>query len=243
MHKNKSIVCVIPARMQSTRFPRKMVAPLGGKPLIQWAFEGAKKVSFFDKVVVAVDGDELYDIVTGFGGEALITSPDCLSGTDRLIELQQTGKIQGDIWVNWQGDEPFLTEETIGSLLQTCDAPSGEIWTLKRKITKKEEIESPHVVKVVCDARGRALYFSRSCIPSDKKNLYAHVGIYAYTDEALRKIGGFSPSPLEKQESLEQLRYLYHGMQIEVHEISQEIFGIDTKEELAIAEQMCYHFT
>ncbi|NGX47885.1 MAG: 3-deoxy-manno-octulosonate cytidylyltransferase [Chlamydiae bacterium] len=238
---NKSIVCVIPARMQSSRFPRKLLVPLGGKPLIQWAFEGAMRVSFFDKVVVAVDDPELYEVVTDFGGEALLTSLTCASGTERLIELQTKEKVQGDIWVNWQGDEPFITEETIACLLQSCN--SGEVWTLKRKIKKEEEIESPHIVKVVCDAKGHALYFSRSCIPSDKKNLYKHIGIYAYTDAALRKISSLSPCPLEQQESLEQLRFLYHGMQIQVHETTQEIIGIDTQEELAIAEKMCYHLT
>jgi 3-deoxy-manno-octulosonate cytidylyltransferase (CMP-KDO synthetase) len=238
---NKTIICVIPARMLSSRFPRKMVAPLGGKPLIQWAWEGAMKVPFFDQVIVAVDGLELYEAVLDFGGKVLLTSPECKSGTERLVELQREKKIEGDIWVNWQGDEPFITEETISTLLQSCDDPDGEIWTLKRKITAEEEVDSPNVVKVVCDVIKRALYFSRSSVPYGKKNLYKHIGLYAYSSKALEKIGSLSPCLLEEQECLEQLRFLYHGMQIKVHETEQEIFGINTKEELAMAQEMCYH--
>jgi len=233
-------ICVIPARLEASRFPEKLLALLGGKPLIQWAWEGAKNVSLFDQVVVAVDSKELLDCVENFGGEAILTSKECASGTDRLVELQQSRQLEGDIWVNWQGDEPFITEAAISSLLQSLSG--GEIWTLKKKITKEEEIASPHVVKVVCDERGRALYFSRSCIPSDQKNIYKHIGLYAYTDSALSKIAQLPPCALEKQERLEQLRFLYNGMQIQVHETDQEIFGIDTKEELAIAERMCYNY-
>ncbi|MDN3507058.1 MAG: 3-deoxy-manno-octulosonate cytidylyltransferase [Simkaniaceae bacterium] len=230
------VVCVIPARLDATRFPRKLLAPLAGKPLIQWAYEGAKSVSLFDQVVVAVDSKELLDCVDSFGAKAILTSTECASGTDRLVEVRQ--QLNADIWVNWQADEPFITEQSISTLLRAPE--EGEVWTLKKKIISDEEILSPHVVKVVTDEKGRALYFSRSCIPSDQKNVYKHIGLYAYTDKALYTIGKLEPCALEKQESLEQLRFLYHGMQIQVHETSQEIFGIDTKEELAIAERMCY---
>lgn len=242
MYKGKSIICVIPARLASLRFPKKMIAPLGGKPLLQWAYEGAASVSFFDEVIVAVDSQELYDLVEGFGGYPYLTSPDCENGTMRLVELQNRGASDCEIWVNWQGDEPFLRESTLATLLQSCDDEEGEVWTLKRKILEPNLLESKDVVKVVDDHEGRALYFSRSCIPSNQENIYKHVGLYAYTRDALEKIGKLPPCELEKQEDLEQLRFLYYQMRIDVHETDQEIFGIDTKEELAIAEQMCYSF-
>lgn len=243
MLKNKTIVCVIPARLSSTRFPRKMLALLSGKPLIQWAFERACQVSFFDEVAIAVDSYELYEVVTSFGAKAFVTSLDCANGTDRLCELKRQKKLQGEIWVNWQGDEPFLKEETMHTLLQSIENPLEEIWTLKKKIHKAEEVHSPHVVKVVCDKQGRALYFSRSTIPSDPDNaiVYKHIGLYAFSETALEKIASLSPCQLELQEKLEQLRFLYHGMCIQVHETTEEIFGIDTKEQLAIAQEMCYY--
>src|SRR5262249_2908107 len=106
---NKKIICIIPARLGSTRFPRKMLAPLRGKPLVQWAYEGAKRCNCFDEVVVAVDSEELAAVVEGFGGTALLTSPTCQNGTERLVELQRMERLKGDIWVCWQGDEPFIT--------------------------------------------------------------------------------------------------------------------------------------
>lgn len=236
---SNKVVCVIPARLKSSRFPRKMLADLGDKPLVQWAYEAAKNCPVFDEVVVAVDSKEIFDVVQDFGGEPIMTSVDCLTGTDRLIELQKRKELAGDIWVNWQGDEPFITEEVIAQLLQSIDEEEEEIWTLKRKIDKIEEIDSPHVVKVVCDHSGKALYFSRSSIPY-QGNFFKHVGLYAYRASALEKIGGMQPCSIEKAENLEQLRFLYHGMKIRVHETQKEIFGIDTKEELAIAQTICY---
>ncbi|NGX37485.1 MAG: 3-deoxy-manno-octulosonate cytidylyltransferase [Chlamydiae bacterium] len=240
---SKKVACVIPARLASTRFPRKVLAPLGGKPLIQWAYEGAMKTGLFDQVVLAVDCIELLEAAKAFGGEAILTDPNCQSGTDRLVELDQKKKLQADIWVNWQGDEPFITKEMIETLLQSTGEPGEEIWTLKRKIDKPEEITSQNVVKVVCDQSKRALYFSRNPIPANEKNIYKHIGIYAYSADALKRIASLEPSPLEKAEKLEQLRFLDNGMSIHVHETYQEIFGIDTKEELALAESLCYTFT
>lgn len=230
---NKSVACVIPARLGSTRFPRKMLALLKGKPLVQWAYEGAMRCRLFDEVVVAVDSDEILDVVEGFGGRAVMTSVHCLNGTERQIELRQRGLVKTDIWVNWQGDEPFIGPEMIKTLLQNCD--EGEIWTLKKAI---DDPSNPNVVKVVCDSQGRALYFSRSPIPYGAKKYYKHVGIYAFSDGALQKISKLKPCQLEEIERLEQLRWLDHGMSIRVHETSQEIIGIDTPEQLMVAEEL-----
>jgi len=168
-----------------------------------------------------------------------MTCEGCLSGTDRLIELQKTQKMQGDIWVNWQGDEPFIHKEMIGDLLQSTDQDC-DIWTLKKEIKKELDIEDPNVVKVVTDFHNKALYFSRSPIPYDRDGLddvtcYKHIGIYAYTGKALEKISNLKESSLERSEGLEQLRFLENGMKIEVHETSFETQGIDVPEDLAKA--------
>lgn len=237
------ITCIIPARLNSTRLPRKVLTILHGKPLLQWVWEAATNTECFQQIIIAVDAKETADVARSFGADVLFTNPNCMSGTDRLIEIQESGNVHADIWVNWQGDEPFITRLMIEKLLQSSDSFDEEIWTLKRRIDRPAEIDSPHVVKVVCDAKGKALYFSRSKIPyfrepSEETIYYKHVGIYAFSDAALRKIGQVPIAPLEEAEKLEQLRYLYHGMKIRVHETDQEIFGIDTAEQLAKASQI-----
>lgn len=236
----RKTVCVIPARMESTRFPGKMLAPLGGKPLVTWAYEAAKFCGCFDDVVVATDSKAIADVVLTIGAKTVMTDPACESGTDRLVEVQKKKLLRGDVWVNWQGDEPFISKEAIEDLLQSTNSPDQEIWTLKKTIDTPELIAAPSVVKVVTDFSGRALFFSRSPIPSNGP-VFQHVGLYAYRDTSLKKIGKLSPSPLERAERLEQLRFLENGLSIHVHPTSQEIFGIDTKEELAKAETMCYN--
>ena len=154
-------------------------------------------------------------------------------------ELQSEGKMKGDIWVNWQGDEPFIHQEMIKNLLQTIDE-AYDIWSLKKEIEREEEIDDPNVVKVVTDPQDRALYFSRSPIPYDRDGLedvtyYKHVGIYAYTALALKQISTLSPSLLEQAERLEQLRFLENGMTIQVHETTHESLGIDIPEDLVRA--------
>lgn len=233
------IVCVIPARLASSRFPKKVLAMLGEKPMLQWVWEAASSVDLFDDVAFAIDDSETARLIDSFEGKHFMTSPDCPSGTDRLIELQTEGKMQGDIWVNWQGDEPFIHQEMIENLLQSTDE-TYDIWSLRKEIEREEDIEDPNVVKVVTDSQDRALYFSRSPIPYDRDGLedvtyYKHVGIYAYTTHALKQISTLSPSLLEQSEGLEQLRFLENGMNIQVHETSHETLGIDIPEDLARA--------
>jgi len=233
------IVCVIPARIGSSRFPKKVLSMLGEKPMLQWVWEAASSVDVFDDIAFAIDDVETARLIDSFEGKHFMTCEGCLSGTDRLIELQKTQKMQGDIWVNWQGDEPFIHEEMIGDLLQSTDQDC-DIWTLKKEIKKELDIEDPNVVKVVTDFHNKALYFSRSPIPYDRDGLddvtcYKHIGIYAYTGKALEKISNLKESSLERSEGLEQLRFLENGMKIEVHETSFETQGIDVPEDLAKA--------
>ncbi len=131
---NKKIVCVIPARLNSSRFPRKVLALLRGKPLLQWVWESACQVSFFDEVVFAIDSTETAQMIESFGGVYHMTQVDCLTGTDRLVELQKKETLQGDIWVNWQADEPFISEQIIQDLLMPSQEIFADVWTLKKEI-------------------------------------------------------------------------------------------------------------
>lgn len=234
------VVCVIPARLKSTRFPKKMLAPLLGKPLLQWVWEAACKVDLFDEVAVAVDSQELAEAVARFGGKPLLTSETCATGTDRLIELCAKGSLKADVWVNWQGDEPFINAQMVRDLLQSCAANDADIWTLKKKIVKPEELASPHICKVVTDQEGYGLYFSRYPIPYVRDGgdyqFYKHVGMYAFRDTALQKFAHLKPCALEEAEQLEMLRFLFHGFKVRVHETQEEPFGIDLPEHLAKAE-------
>lgn len=243
MLKQKNIVCVIPARLKSTRFPEKMLCKLAGKPLLQWVWEAANKTTLFRDVLFAVDSEKTADLIKSFGGKYLMTSENCKSGTDRLIEIMHSGKVEADIWVNWQGDEPFITTQMIFDLLSTCDKNDSDVWTLKKRIDKEEQITSANIAKVVCDSDGFALYFSRSTIPFYRDNdvtekiYYKHVGLYAFTTNALRKISKIGHSYLEDAEKLEQLRFLHHGISIKVNETKQEVIGIDTPQDLQRAEE------
>ena len=232
------IVCVIPARLQSSRFPRKILAPLIDKPLIQWVWEAACRVPVFDRVVIAADAEETMGAARGWGAETLMTSPHCRSGTMRLAELSASGQVKGDLFVGWQADEPFVHTQMIKDLVQSAPHDGGDVWTLKKKIEAKEEVLSPHIPKVVTDAKGFALYFSRSPIPYyrdmpvEDQIYYKHVGLYAYSPAALAKIKELPTSFLEEAEKLEQLSFLEHGLKIRVHETQHETIGIDLPEHL-----------
>jgi len=238
----KKIACVIPARLKSTRFPRKILAPLQDKPLIQWVWEAAKSIPYFDSVTIAVDADETAEVVKSFGGTSIMTSESCPSGTMRLGELLQRKKIDADVLVCWQGDEPFLHQEMIDELLQSARTDEADVWTLKKKIENPDDVLSPHVAKVVTDQNGYALYFSRSPIPyhRDMKETthYKHIGIYAYTKNALSRLIELPTCYLAEAEQLEQLNFLYHGLKVRVHETSHEGFGIDIPEHLEKAHRL-----
>ncbi len=236
---HQKIACVIPARLNSTRFPQKVLSELKGKPLLQWVYESAS--SLFETCVFAVDSEEVAELVSGFGAPYVMTSKDCPSGTMRLIEVRNQGKIKAGIWVNWQADEPLINQEMIEDLLQSSEDPCQDVWTLKHRL--EGDPNDPHTVKVVTDERGKALYFSRSAIPYSKEKFdyYKHIGLYAYTDRALAIIEQLPPCPLEQAESLEQLRFLSGGLHIQVHETKHETQGIDLPEHLAKLEGMLAH--
>ncbi len=238
MHRKQKIACVIPARMGSKRFPQKVLARLGDKPLLQWVFEAAKKCEHFDFCTFAIDSVEVAELLKTFDAPYVMTSPDCESGTMRLAEVRKKMDIRADVWVNWQADEPFINNEMIDELLQSCDEPAQDVWTLKHKLDG--DPADPHSVKVVCDQQGKAMYFSRSPVPYAKENIdyYKHVGLYAYSDRALSIIETLPPCPLEKSEQLEQLRFLSGGLHIQVHETKHVTQGVDLPEHLQALTQL-----
>lgn len=238
---------IIPARYQSTRFPGKPLAIINGKPMIEWVVERASQA--LDDVWVATDDDRIASAVKSFGGQVVMTSNQHPSGTDRCAEAARivSGKIDFDVVVNIQGDEPFIHPEQI-RLLTGCFTPEVEIATLIQQLSDPAELENPNKPKVVIGQTGQALYFSRSVIPFirgeeknnwlNKNTFWGHVGMYAYRADVLQKITQLAPGKLEKAESLEQLRWLENGYRIQTAVTDFHSFGIDTPEDLEKALQL-----
>lgn len=230
---------IIPARMGSTRFPGKVLAKLGGKPIVQWVWERTK-ASKADEVIVASDSQEVIDAVKAFGGNARMTSPNHPSGSDRIWEV--ASGLDCDIIINVQGDEPFMEPSVIDQLIDVMqESPAPDMATVVVPSTREQIANNPNSPKVVIGANGMALYFSRSPIPYLREGgtdmpLYKHWGIYAYSKEALRRFVSLPESPLEKCEKLEQLRALENGMKIKVIQTNFQSIGIDTPEDLVQAE-------
>lgn len=235
---------VIPARYASTRFPGKPLAKLGDKPMVQWVYERASSV--FEHLLVATDDQGIYDAVKGFGGKVQMTSPSHISGTDRCAEAaylyeQETGLRFSHV-VNIQGDEPLIQAEQLQGLIDCFEAPGTAIATLIRVLKDKDELPDPNAVKVVVDNSFRALYFSRSPIPfvrnsatgkeDAKVPYYTHIGLYAFQREVLDRVVKLAPSSLEQAESLEQLRWLEHGITIQTAVSDFPSLGVDTPEDL-----------
>ena len=240
-------VGIIPARYASQRFPGKPLAILGGKTVIQRVYEQVGKV--LDDVYVATDDDRIKNTVEGFGGKAIMTSPDHKSGTDRIEEAVE--KIGGDfdVVINIQGDEPFIHESQIKELCTCFDDADTQIATLGKPFTAEmgmEALENPNSPKIVVDNRGYAMYFSRSVIPYIRNTrreewigqfpYLKHIGLYAYRRDVLRQVTQLPQSSLEIAESLEQLRWLQNGYKIKVGLTDVETVGIDTPEDLQRAE-------
>lgn len=240
-------IAIIPARYASTRFPGKPLARVGGKPIVQRVYE--RVCGSFDKAVVATDDQRIFDCVESFGGQAVMTSANHRSGTDRCREAYDKVGDGCDVVVNVQGDEPFIHQEQLEALKHCFDDASTDIATLVKPFTEAdglEALENVNSPKVVVDARMNALYFSRSVIPFlrgipkaewlSQHTFYKHIGLYGYRAEVLRKITRLEPSPLERAESLEQLRWLENGFKIKVGLTHLETIGIDTPDDLRRAE-------
>ena len=227
------IIGVIPARLASQRLAGKVLLPIGGRPMIHWVYERARKSSLLDKLLVATDSPEIYGYCTGEGIPAMMTR-EHPSGSDRLYEvMERTG---GGFYVNIQGDEPTVSAEHIDLLLRPLLSGETEVSTLKTSVDKTAA-QNPNCVKVVTDAAGRALYFSRHPVPFDRDgadniSYYKHIGLDGYTRAALELFHRLPQSPLEIAEKLEQLRFLENGVTIAVMETSRDTIGVDTEEDL-----------
>ncbi len=236
---------IIPARYKSSRLAGKPLLKVNGKTIIQMVSERVLASPMLDKVVVATDDERIFDHVTAFGGTAVMTSPEHCSGTDRIAEVART--MDADVIVNVQGDEPLITRRIIDALVQPFQNDSSlKMSTVMTRITNRKELFDPNVVKVVCNGRGDAIYFSRSPIPFKKSPemrlpfeltneeataWFKHVGIYGYTRTFLLEFAGMEPGKLEKIEGLEQLRALENGIRIHVEQTDYSGIGIDTNED------------
>ena len=230
----KKVIIIIPARLASTRLPNKPLAMIDGKTMIQRVYEQALKANL-GEVFIATDGLEIGNEVKKFGGNYILTNPDLQSGTDRIYSAYKLLKEDFDIIVNVQGDLPNIDPKVITECTNLALESDCDIATVASKITDISEINNPNVVKIALAQNGLALYFSRSAIPFSKNindDYFHHIGIYAYKKNALEKFVNLTPSPLEKRESLEQLRALENGMKIAVKIVDTHPLSVDTQEDL-----------
>ena len=236
---NPTVLGVIPARLASTRLPRKVLRAIAGRPMLAWVYEAAKKCPQLDNVLVATDSEEVADLCRRNGWPFQLTSTDLPSGTDRLHAVAQL--IHAGIYVNIQGDEPLLRPEHLASLLNPFADERVEVTTLKVACTP-ENITNPNAVKVVTSAEGRALYFSRATIPYDRDGAapqyWKHLGLYAYRKSALDRFPTLPHRTLEQAERLEQLRFLENGIHIHVEPTPFDTIGVDTEDDLRRVEEM-----
>jgi 3-deoxy-manno-octulosonate cytidylyltransferase (CMP-KDO synthetase) len=231
-------IAVIPARLASTRLPRKMLREIAGVPLVGHVYKAVRSSPLLEDVIVATDADEILQVCRKNGWNARMTSPDHRSGTERVHEISNS--VHADVYLNVQGDEPMTRPEHIASLLALMENPVIEVGTLATPASSAD-ITNIHANKVVVDLAGRALYFSRATIPFDrdgaKPRYLKHLGIYGYRKSALDRFVGLPESSLERIERLEQLRFLENGIDIHVAVTPYDSIGIDTEDDLRQFEQ------
>ncbi len=239
-----SVVVVIPARYGSTRLPGKPLVSLAGKPMLQHVYERAKLAQLAGRVIVATDDERIVKAVETFGGEARMTRPDHRTGTERVAEV--AAHVEGDVFVNVQGDEPLLdpvaVDTAIGALLEE---PGATIATVATPVKAPADIMDPNVVKVILDFDGNALYFSRAPIPwvRDTANKtharhLKHLGLYVFQREALLEYPTLPQGELERIEQLEQLRWLENGWKIRITEVAHDAVSVDVPEDVARVEKL-----
>ncbi len=242
------VIGIIPARYASTRLPGKPLVDIGGKSMVQRVVEQASRSKSIERIVVATDDPRIVEHVQAFGGEAVLTSPDHHSGTDRCNEaLELIGRDRFDAVVNIQGDEPFIAPEQIDLVCEVLASSALGIATLAQVVTDDRDLDDPGEVLITTDAEMNALYFSRSPIPflhkkSDRPQheqfrFLKHVGLYAFRSEVLQRIVKLQPSSLEKAESLEQLRWLENGFKVKIGITSHDSFCVDTAADLEEARK------
>ncbi len=236
--KRMKAIAIIPARLASTRLPRKILREIGGRPMLAHVYEAAAACPGLSDVIVATDSEEIAAVCRQNDWNCRLTSPEHRSGTDRVHEVAQG--IDADVYVNVQGDEPLARREHLDVLLQLMERDDVQVGTLKTPCSA-EDAGNPNAVKVVTALDGRALYFSRATIPFDRDRTgsvryYKHLGFYAYRKAALDSFCTWPESELERNERLEQLRFLDHGVAIHVAETPYDTVGVDTEEDLRRVE-------
>ena len=254
---NSKVVAIIPARYASTRLPGKPILDIGGKPMVVRVAERARQVSSINRIIIATDDQRIFDAVAAAGEEVMMTSPDHSTGTDRLAEV--AAKLDAEIIVNVQGDEPLIEPATIEAAIAPLLADNSIVMsTTSEPIESAADLLNPNVVKVVTDPEGFALYFSRSPIPFPRSAVQAHgsieaalaarpellsqyakhTGMYVYRREFLLNYAKLPSTPLEQSELLEQLRALEHGYRIKVVKVTHRSIGVDTPEDLERVRQI-----
>jgi 3-deoxy-manno-octulosonate cytidylyltransferase (CMP-KDO synthetase) len=235
------IICVIPARYASTRFPGKPLADIDGHPMISWVYHRAKSVKEFQDVIVATDDDRIFDCIKSFGGNAVMTPTDLQSGTDRVAFVAKD--MQVDVVVNLQGDEPLISPQILSGVCKAFDDEKIYMATPVKKVTDVDELNNKNAAWVVKDKNGDALYFSRTVIPavhkiidksewSNHTTYYKHIGIYAYRKDFLLELTQLPRIGLEKAEDLEQLRVLENGFKIRCVETNYQAINVDVPEDI-----------
>lgn len=242
MKQSFKVVSIIPARFDSTRFTKKLIQNLIGKPVIIHTYQNVKNTPNIDDVIIATDSEKIMDLCKKYDAKAVMTSKDHTSGTSRITEAAKN--IDCDIVINVQGDEPLISKEILNPIIDSFKDENVEIATLKTKIENGSPlIYDENAVKVVCDSKDYAMYFSRATIPHKRKDqkidveYYKHIGVYAFRKETLLKTYSLPTSKYENIEKLEQLRWLYYGIKIKVVETDKFLHGIDTKEDLEYVEK------
>jgi len=232
----KSTSAIIPARLDSSRLPRKVLLDIAGKPMIQHVYERVAAVKLIDKVIVATDSKEIVDAVVKFGGYAVMTDPDHQCGTDRIAEA--ASYLDSELILNVQADEPMISHKQLIPLIDIAQSEEFEIGTIVTPIHSVEEFQDPNTVKVVRGDYGHCLYFSRSPIPFNRDNptdfgsALKHLGVYCFAPEILEKVVELPATPLEDIEKLEQLRWLQNGYKIKSVSIKERLISVDTQEDL-----------
>jgi 3-deoxy-manno-octulosonate cytidylyltransferase (CMP-KDO synthetase) len=235
-----SAIAIIPARLASTRLPRKVLREIAGQQMITRVYEAARRSPLLQDIIIATDSEEVLQLAQASGWKAQMTSDKHRSGTDRVYEVAQ--RVAADVYVNIQGDEPLARPEHLDALLRPMQDSKVMVSTIKTPCPP-QDIDNPNAVKVVTDLNGRALYFSRSTIPFDRDKTggigyFKHLGFYAYRKAALDRFCNLPESKLEAAERLEQLRFLDNGIDIYVAETPFNTVGVDTEEDLKKVEEM-----
>ena len=236
-------MAIIPARYGSSRFPGKMLHEIAGIPLILHVYERVKSMGLFESVYVATDHEDIKKLIESAGGRVFMTDPDLPSGTDRIIEALSQIESDYDYVVNVQGDEALISTNQLGPLVTLLNTDKEiDLATLCTRNNDLEDFKNPNCVKLVKSPTGRVLYFSRSSIPFDREGGFVdfcqHIGVYAFSKNAIMLIDGLKESMLEKTERLEQLRWMEAGMEIYACEVKGTLIGVDTKEDLEKVESL-----